>query len=314
MARAVGWAVAFLVGPCVALTAQELQQTDVVFQGVSNASAAVAIGADQVLVADDDDNRLRLYDVAGGAPKRVFDWSGELPSTGRNREADIEGAARIGDRIYWLGSHSRDKDGDLRPHRRRFFATDLITDAAGVALRPAGRPCAALLDELLRTEPARRLGLVEASRLSPDHGGLNFEGLARRVEGGLWVGVRSPLAGKEAILVPLLNPDDILAGAPPRFGEPVLLDLDGRGVRDLVLVDQSLYLIGGGAGSGRASRLYRWSPGGKQPQRLTLSLEKFNAEAVVAYDVGASPRLLLLADEGGQSNSRGTFRGRWFAP
>ena len=73
--------------------------TNIVFRGMANASAAVAIGTNQVLVADDDDNRLRLYNVTGGDPLRVFDWSGALRTYGRQREADIEAAARVGDRV-----------------------------------------------------------------------------------------------------------------------------------------------------------------------------------------------------------------------
>src|SRR6266542_4312246 len=38
----------------------------------------------------------------------------------------------------------------------------------------------------------------------------------------------------DAILIPLLNPDEVLEGARPKFGTAVLLDRDGRGVRDLV--------------------------------------------------------------------------------
>ena len=307
--------VMFLCARWWAAMAQESGEAEVIFRGMANASAAVAIGTNQVLVADDDDNQLRLYNVIGGDPVRVFDWSGALRTYGRQREADLEAAARVGDRIYWLGSHSLANDGAVRLNRRRFFATDLTNDAQGVTLREAGTPCATLLNALLRSPQARTLGLVDAAGRAPDDGGINFEGLARRADGGLWIGVRSPLVKEDAILLPFLNPDDVLlAGAVPRFGEAVLLDLDGRGVRDLAFAGNTLYLIAGGAGEGRKSRLYRWKADEKKPKRIDISLDDFNAEAIAVFGRGASRRLLLLADEGGASRADGTFRGRWITP
>ena len=40
----------------------------------------------------------------------------------RGRGGRFRGAARIGDVVYWIGSHARNKNGRYRPERHRFLA------------------------------------------------------------------------------------------------------------------------------------------------------------------------------------------------
>ena len=62
-------------------------------------------------------------------------------------------------------------------------------------------------------------------------GGFNIEGLASTPEGALLIGLRNPLRHGRALLVPLLNPDEVIEGGRARFGAPVELDLQQRGIR-----------------------------------------------------------------------------------
>jgi len=69
---------------------------------------------------------LRLYRSDEGGPAiKVLDCNSFLGVRGKSLETDLEGAARIGDRAYWIGSHGRKKNGKDAPNRRRFFATDI---------------------------------------------------------------------------------------------------------------------------------------------------------------------------------------------
>ena len=118
--------------------------------GMSGASAAIFLDAGRVVVASDEDNRLRVYDPSASQPAiTAWDASPWLRLSGRNPECDLEGAARVGNRIYWIGSHGRNKDGKYRPNRHRFFATEVMETPQGPRLRSLGSPCSTLVSALL---------------------------------------------------------------------------------------------------------------------------------------------------------------------
>ncbi|MHC4629429.1 MAG: DUF3616 domain-containing protein, partial [Planctomycetota bacterium] len=99
---------------------------ELVFCGASDASAAVAISRDMFIVADDENNVLRVYRRGqAGSPVYSYDVTAFLGIAPEHPEADIEGSTAIGSRIYWIASHGRNKDGKMRPNRYRFFATDV---------------------------------------------------------------------------------------------------------------------------------------------------------------------------------------------
>src|SRR2546423_3364023 len=82
------------------------------FLGMSDASAGVALTTNLFIAASDEDNILRVYDSSHpGAPIKELDCNGFLGVTGKSLEADLEAATAIGNRIFWLGSHWRNKDG-----------------------------------------------------------------------------------------------------------------------------------------------------------------------------------------------------------
>src|SRR5690349_10037117 len=91
--------------------------------GMCDASAAIAMKASTFLVANDEDNLLRLYPANQTGPAlRNVNLENFLKidlSKPKRREADLEGAARLGDNVFWIASHSRNKDGEPRPNRLR---------------------------------------------------------------------------------------------------------------------------------------------------------------------------------------------------
>lgn len=278
------------------------------YRGLCDASAAAALGARHFVVADDEGDVLRIY--RRGKPMPVasvdlVDFLGNRKPNGDNAEADIEGAATIGQRIYWISSHARKgKDGELDPHRRRFFATDIVAAKPSPTLQPVGQAYAALLDDLL-ADP--RFGLLaDAAQRKPESaGGLNIEGLAALADGSLLIGFRNPQPQGRALLVPLRNPQDVVEGtAKPRFGDPIQLDLGGRGIRSLERVGKHLLMAAGPFGTADSSAvqpafaLFRWSGQPTQAPVLLRSLDagSFRPEAMF---VDASRRkLVLLSDDG----------------
>lgn len=272
-----------------------------VFEGMCDASGAVPLDAGRFIVADDEDNILRIYDTRrpGSAVASVDIGPGlDLPLKGKKRpkhpETDLEAATRLGDRALWITSHGRSSKGKERPERLRMFAT---TTAEPIAV--SGKPHAGLLEDLLAEPRLAAFGLREAAQLAPkDPGGFNIEGMTATPGGGVIIGFRNPLHQGRALIVPLENPLAVIAGEPPRFGDPVLLDLGGRGVRSLSSW-RGQYLIAAGSPTDAAEpgpALYTWDGTGS-PRLADVDLAGLNPEAFFTPEDGQ--RILMLSDDGG---------------
>ena len=231
-----------------------------IYRGMCDASAAVSLNADLFAVANDEDNTLRVYHrKPGGLPAFSFDLTAFLRIGKKSPEADIEGSAMIGDRVYWITSHGRNAKGKDSPNRERFFATTFTVTNGVVQMVPVGKPCATLLDELVREPKLARFNLVAASQRAPkEPGALNIEGLTSTPGNTLLIGFRNPIPQGKALLVPLLNANEVILGRPARFGDAIQLDLGGYGIRSIGH-DRDKYLIIAGPhdndGESRGGRL-----------------------------------------------------------
>jgi hypothetical protein len=273
-----------------------------VYVGMCDASAGVAIQSNLFLVANDEDNVLRLYrSDQPGPPAKTFDMNGFLELTGKSQEADLEGAAMLGHRVFWIGSHGRNKDGKPRPNRCRLFATDVSFSNAEVNLTPVGRPCKSLLEDLNRDARFKEFHLSEAAIKAPkERDALNIEGLAATPQGHLLIGFRNPTPGDAALVIPLLNPNEVIDGQAARFDAAIKLDLDGLGIRDLAFDGKTYFIIGGEWHSGGDFQLYRWAGPGASPKRIKVAhLNRYSPEAIVLYpSPESSHRFQILSDDG----------------
>ncbi|HOB33588.1 MAG TPA: DUF3616 domain-containing protein, partial [Verrucomicrobiota bacterium] len=267
---------------------QQGLSTPALYTGTCDASAAAALDNDRFVIGNDEDNVLRVYSRSRpGPPVWTIDLSDFL-GVKKSVEADIEGATRVGDRIYWISSHGRNEDGELRPGRQRFFATQIVTNDAGVVLAPVDRPCATLLEAMVNEPALRRFNLAQAAqRGSKQRGTLSIEGLSASPEGGLLIGFRSPVPDGKALLLPLLNPEELLQGGPARFGAPILLDLGGLGIRSIEWEGDGYWIIAGHHDDDVPSRLYFWK-GGSSPARWArqVSLSFLNPESTLSFVEG----------------------------
>lgn len=291
--------------------------------GMANASAAVPVGPNLFLTGADDNNVIKLYRADGpGGPLAQFDASPWLALEGKSQDANLEAAARIGNVIYWLGSHARSKDGRARPNHQRLFATRITEGANGVSLRPVGRPCQTLLAALATAPQLERFHLGEAAERAPEtESGLNLEGLSAMPDGGLLLGFRGPVPDGKALLVPLLNPNGTVNGEFPKLGEPILLDLGGLAIRDLAWSGREYFLIAGSSGHGGSSQLWRWAGGSAAPERVEhAKFHHLNPEGIAIFGPPEKPRLLIVSDDGNRNDSAfhlftaPTFRSVWVKP
>jgi hypothetical protein len=93
---------------------------EVKYVGMCNASAAVALDANHFTVADDEDNMLRIYDrnvtarpFQTVALSKIF--AVEIQD-GEDLEIDLEGAAVLGGKIFWIGSIAPAKKASSGQH------------------------------------------------------------------------------------------------------------------------------------------------------------------------------------------------------
>ena len=273
---------------------------EVVFEGTCDASGAVPLGGGLLVVADDEDNVLRVYDArTGGAPLRSVNLSPSLGLEQKKRppEVDIEAATRFGELALWMGSHGRSSSGKPQPSRLRFFATTAPANGEGITL--VGTPTSRLLEDLLADPRYARFGLQQASELPPKTvGGLNIEGMTAMADGGgVLIGFRSPVPEGRALLVPLLNPRELAQGEPARFGDPMQLDLQGLGIRSLSWWRGRYLIIAGGTAGEAVSRLFSWKGGAEAPVPVPgVDLSGLNPEAFFTDE--AQEEVLVISDDG----------------
>ena len=282
--------------------AQEKVSAPVSYAGMSDASGAVALNTNLFAVADDETNPIRIYHRDHpGPPVRVLDFSAFLGLDPRKPELDLEAAARVGDRIFWMASHGRNRRAKDRPNRRDFFATDIKSSDLGVDLVPVGRSYRDLLTDLIHEPRLARFGLAADAKKAPkDEEALNIEGLSATPGRALWIGFRNPIPHGRALIVPLRNPDAVVErGVPAEFGEPLLLDLGGLGIRDMAFWQDTYIIIAGPYDGSAHFRLYRWR-GGTAPPRLIkhASFKGLTPEAIVIYPDKGLTQFQILSDDG----------------
>ena len=286
----------------LAAAAATVQAQDVmVYQGMCDASAVAALGPDYFVVADDERNTLQIYHRGQPASVALMPLAEYLETRG-GEESDLEGAAVIGTRIYWISSHGRNSKGKVKPARYRFFATDIDTRTSPPALKPVGIPYTGLLTDLVAAPSLKSLRLADAARRAPeDEGGLNIEGLAATPDGRLLIGFRNPLRHGRAIVVPLENPAQLLEGKRATFGTAVLLDLRQRGIRSLEQVGAGYLIVAGPVANAGVFALYRWSGTQSSPPSSVSGLPTvwtaLRPEAL--FEIPGTDQVQILSDDGG---------------
>lgn len=303
--------------------------------GVSDASAAMAIDAQFMLVGDDENQRLRLFSRSNsGAAIVEFDMNPFLGledyyDNGLPREVDIEGSTRVGNRIYWLGSHSHARDFETRTNRGRIFATDAVFNGTNTTLTYAGRYNFLKIDVLNwdmtngHGKGSNYYGLL-ASGVSgvdpkePSGAGFNFEGLAMAPGSSniAYLAMRAPLVPptnrSKALIIVVTNFATLAvcnATNPgvARFGAPIELNLGGRGIRSIEGGSNGYLIVTGPPGFATGTppsdfRLFQWNGlAGGAPQELGANLTNLLPEAMVELPPGpwtSNSMVQLVSDNG----------------
>lgn len=267
--------------------------------GYSDASTAVALDDNFMIISDDEKNILNVYSRhQSGLPLKSFDYSTFMNMTdmsgGAPREIDLEASAKSlvnPNRVYWLGSHSNKSTPgfDLRPNRNRIFATDITGTGAATAFSYVGY-YEGLRNAVSTWSNTNNLGLVAsmANGFDPKQiDGFNMEGMAFAPDNTtMYIGFRAPLEPTtnrvNALIAPVQNFESWFGNGTttdPVLGSPIFLDLGGKGIREIVRLSQNSFVIAAGdyGDDGLiSSALYKWNG---NPSDAPIALADFNVAA-----------------------------------
>ncbi|MFM1769612.1 MAG: hypothetical protein RJA22_2141 [Verrucomicrobiota bacterium] len=282
--------------------------------GVADASTAIPVSPDWSLIADDENQNIRLFSRRqSGASVRTIRLSSaldliDLYGDGSPKEVDIEGSFRVGNRIFWLGSHSHSMDLLERTNRARVFATDLAGEGTGVNLGVVAHYDFLKVD-LLAWDAANRhgrgsnyYGLVASASVGrdpkePDGAGFNLEGLCQSPDGAgaAYLGFRAPLVPPgnrtRALIIPVLNYSTLATRSGPAgsavFGTPIELPLGRRGIRSIEGSGTNYLIVAGPPGGGTNLpapanfRLFTWTGrAADTPRERDTDLSGLSPEAI----------------------------------
>lgn len=306
--------VALLLAAGVVVAADAAGEGEVLtFTGACDASAVVPLSPNRLLVGDDANNILRVYSLNGGNVEREIDVYKltDIGSRSRRNFSAIEGAARVGDRVYWIGSHARmQPSGKNRPNRRLLFALQVSFKAGGEQVKPVGHLYRRLSAdfgrdpalESLNLERAIMLPYAKMPHLAPDRSGLDVQGLAAAKDGrGVLIALRNPVRGKHALVIPLHNPDElVLKQGEPDFGEPIRLDLGGLGIGSIDYSEARgvYYITAGSRGQAKGYKLFRWTGDPKAKPELVRDLSDTGLDAQAITISKSGRRIFILSDDG----------------
>lgn len=266
----------------------------------SDPSSALALDANYMVVGDDEENVLRVYERQGGDALTLnhhnnssgWNYGNEL---GINDELDLEAGTRIGDTFYFTGSSSNKKSGADHDSRENLFSVQISGTGSDTTFSNASKLGNDNLETLLTEwdstnthgKGADYFGFSTASAdgvVTEDASGFSIEGMTAKASANtLLLGFRAPqsdtLTREKAILVELnLGTDGSLSGA--TFGNVHELNLGGRGIRSIELsASGNDYLILAGPAGGASTtvthdfRLFRWDGSSDTPTELDINLD-----------------------------------------
>lgn len=313
-------------------------------QGGADLSTGVVLGQHWILADDEAPNRLLVYSkqhVTEPVTRLLLTEKALRTGAGKHclgikkakcdGESDLEASVRLGEQIIWIGSHSNNSKGKLRPDRWRIIATQIQQQGDDFKLQVQGY-YQHLRDDLIQWDKSAVHGLGKhyfglhdsmQKGVSPESkrkDGFSIEALSLAPDQQTgWIGLRAPLVSapgeqavqagsaerrSHALLLPVTNFAELVAttgggqAGSARFGQAIRLDLGGRGIREIRRNAQGQYLIlaGPAASKGKAPndfRLFAWN-GQTDAQGEAINVQLLKADLTAMLDgMDASPEGLL---------------------
>ncbi|MDO5706134.1 MAG: DUF3616 domain-containing protein, partial [Paracoccus sp. (in: a-proteobacteria)] len=209
--------------------------------------------------------------------------------------------------IYAITSHSANADGERRADREQMLRFRIEGNQVGQITSFTK------LRDALENDADLKAKITAMTGETVDFSTLNIEGLAfHRQTQTLMLGIREPLVGQNSLIVTIRNPNDVFAGlAEPRFADPIVLDLQGGGIRALSFdpVIGAFLIVNEirGEDGRNHSQLWQWSgdpADSPAPVDLPDIINLNNVESIDSITINGESRLLLMSDEGNEKKGR----------
>ena len=289
--------------------------------GISDASAAIAIDNEFMIVADDEVNALCVYHrYQSGLPVKIFNYDENLDlreKDGENyKEIDCEAGVKsikYPGRIYWTGSMSNGgKHMNEKPNRSSLFYTNIKGTGDKTEFK-CSHNYHGLRNELIKWGDKLGYSLSAAAKegQSPKQiDGFNIEGIAFAPDKtSLYIAFRAPLVPiknrKNTLIATIKNFESWFKNGnpttPPDFAAPIEIDLSGRGISDLINCTNGRYIIIGGKDETHNGAVFLWS--GDPLEKPTLIKElsatsKPECAIEIINEAGVLNGIQIISDNG----------------
>ena len=280
------------------------------FSDIYEPSAVQQLADGRVLVVEDEVSRaINVLTIANDGSLTEDAVADMKLTRGFGRKLnDLEGLS-IDEHgfVYAITSHSRNRKGERHPDRESLLRFQIEGSNVGNISSYAS------LTDALQAAHELKAEIEAQTGQDVDFDKLNIEGLAYfQQEKQLLLGLREPMVDDLSIIIVIENPADVFDNqAVPLFGKPILLDLQGGGVRALsydpvlgtfLIVNEIV-----GHQGDRFSQLWWW--GGEpddrpEPIALPEIINLNNVESIDSITIHGKPRLLIMSDEGSKKKDR----------
>lgn len=293
--------------------------------GMSDASAAIVLDSNYMLIGDDEINSLFVFDRKNsGLPVQSYDYQNLLGltdgSSGNYKEIDLEAAVRSTtnpNRIYWISSlGTAGSSNNVKPNINRIFATDVTGTGSATNISAIGY-YGDIRNKLISWGNTNGYNFTAGAASGHDAktiDGFNIEGMCFGPDNtSLYIGFRAPLvpvsSRTKALIAPILNFETWFnSGSPtgnPSFGSPIELNLGGRGIRDIIRLSNGVYIIiaGNYAATPLNGAVYKWTGLATDAPVLIpdFNIASLNVEAIAEItenNILAENKLQFISDNG----------------
>jgi len=275
------------------------------FYNVFEPSGAATMPDGKVMIVEDEGNAkaLKLLEIENNGKvseignvylrkklKKVFKKSIE----------DLEAIAADGKHVYAITSHSLSKSNKSKSAREKFM---MFEYADGTIEK--FHIYANLKQDLINAFPdIFKKGMFFRTSL-------NIEGLAIDAKGVL-IGFRSPTVGSKALLIGLKNPKKVLSmQEEPQFSKPILLNLNGLGIRDITYDKErkGYWIIAGGSNNREQKfELWFWDKAHNKLSAIKNQPDIGYGEGItIVKMLGGKPALFIVEDNGKKPNKSANY-------
>ncbi|MBU0721179.1 DUF3616 domain-containing protein [bacterium] len=272
------------------------------FENIFEPSGVVQLPDGKVLIAEDESKAyLSIANIdSNGYLSEIgkLDMLKKTKNIFKNSIDDLEAMTNNGNTVYAITSHSTTSENRFDPSRNKLIRFEYKNERLENLLIYTH-----LKEDIFTHFPE----LFKASSFKAN--AFNIEGLSfDKDKGTLLVGLRSPLMKQEAILIEIKNPNEIFVdGVKPLFLEPLFLNLNNQGIRDMAYdeIKKGFWIVAGSSSDRDGSSFTLWFLD-KQKKSTTeiTNIPKIGfAEGIsIVKNTRGQVKLLIVEDNGKKPN------------